>query len=254
MTSRFMTRSYLSLLALLLWSGGASAQEIPPATPDALAAFDTVQAFAMREADFKNYSDFAAGLQAFKAKQKLAPNAELRFLLRALAPKDRIAGLTMRIVGNETSIPVPVEADGRFAMPFSKAALLEEAEIMLNRRRGDFRWRPEVRSAGLAPEQRRLGDLRLECEVRWTLEKRDVTLIQRTLFSALGGPCNNKRVNVHQMAARAVNTVRMVSGQRSMTVMPESAQPQNQIYVLPLHDSSWPDSTLIEFDYAPAQP
>lgn len=216
---------------------------------DAAKEADTVQVNALRDPDFKTYRAFVAGLDAFDDKHKLAPAASLRFLLRPSTPNASIEGVTIRIAGNETSIAVPLAADGSFVMPRSQAALDEDAEIILNRKKGSFRWRPDVRSPDVPANARRLGDLRLECEVRWAVERKDMSFARRTMFSALGGPCRTARVHVMQLAPRAITGYRMVAGERSQTAPAEALRDDKLTYVAPLHDASWPDDALVEFEF-----
>ncbi len=60
-----------------------------------------------------------------------------------------------------------------------------------------FRWWPYVRSPQLAPNQRRLGDLRLECEMFWAFKYDDAPFVARNVVRALGGPCTTKKVSIN---------------------------------------------------------
>lgn len=238
------------LIAVMLAAGSASAQDAGTAKDaDSAKEVDTVQVNALRDPDFKTYRAFVAGLDAFDDKRKLAPAAQLRFLLRPSTPSAGIDGVTIRIAGNDTRIGVPLAADGSFVMPRNQAALDEDADIILNRKKGSFRWRPDVRTPEVPANARRLGDLRLECEVRWAVERKDMPFARRTMFSALGGPCGSKRVHVMQLAPRAISGYRMVAGERSETAPAEAVREDRLTYVAPLHDASWPDDALVEFEF-----
>ncbi|MDQ1923717.1 hypothetical protein [Massilia pseudoviolaceinigra] len=233
------------LIAMMLAAGNAPAQEA-----EAVKEVETVQINALRDPDFKTYRAFVAGLDAFEAKQSLAPAAALRFLLRPSTPDISIEGVTIRVAGNDTNIGVPLAADGTFAMPRDQAALDEDAEIILNRKKGSFRWRPSIRTPDVPANARRLGDLRLECAVRWAVERKDLSFARRTLFMALGGPCTSKRVYLVQLAPRAIAGYRMVAGERSETAPATAVGGGGRTYVVPLHDESWPDDALVEFEFA----
>ena len=179
----------------------------------------------------------------------MAPASALRFLLRPSAPNASIEGVTIRIAGNDTSIEVPLAADGTFVMPRNRKALEEDADIILNRNKGSFRWRPDVHTPGVPANARRLGDLRLECEVRWAVDRQNVPFVKRTLFTTLGGPCRTSRVHVIQLAPRALAGYRMVAGERKVTAPAGAVGPDGMTYVVPLHDASWPDEELVEFEY-----
>ena len=239
------------LMAMMLAAGAVTAQETGTAKDgDAANDVGTVQVNALREPDFKTYRAFVAGLDAFDEKHKLAPAAPLRFLLRPSTPNTSIEGVTIRIAGNETSVAVPLAADGSFVMPRNQAALDEDAEIILNRKKGSFRWRPDVRTPDVPANARRLGDLRLECEVRWAVERKEMSFARRTMFSALGGPCRTARVHVMQLAPRAISGYRMVAGERSETAPAAAVKDDKLTYVAPLSDASWPDDALVEFEFS----
>ncbi|UOD30789.1 hypothetical protein INH39_03360 [Massilia violaceinigra] len=239
------------LIAMMLAAGPTTAQDAEPVKEaEAVKDVDTVQINAVRDPDFKTYKAFVAGLDAFDARHTLAPAAPLRFLLRPSAPDASIEGVTIRIAGNDTSIAVPLAADGTFAMPRSQAALDEDAEIILNRKKGSFRWRPDVRTPDVPANARRLGDLRLECEVRWAVERKEMGFAKRTMISALGGPCKTARVHVMQAAPRALAGYRMVAGQRSETAPAGAVNDDRMTYVAPLSDASWPDDALVEFTFS----
>lgn len=233
---------------MMLAAGIAPAQEA-----EDVKEVDTVQVNALRDPDFKTYRAFVAGLDAFDKKHTLAPAAALRFLLRPSMPSDSIEGVTIRIAGNETSIGVPLAADGTFAMPRDQSALDEDAEIILNRKKGSFRWRPDVHTPEVPANARRLGDLRLECEVRWAVDRKDVSFFKRTLITTLGGACRSSRVHVIQLAPRALAGYRMVAGERKVTAPAKAIGPDGMMYVVPLHDATWPDDALVEFEFAGQQ-
>ncbi|NHZ93573.1 hypothetical protein F2P45_31905 [Massilia sp. CCM 8733] len=239
------------LIGVMLATGAAAAQDAEAVKAEAVAVkeVDTVQVNALRDPDFKTYQAFVAGLDAFDARHTLAPAAALRFLLRPSAPNASIEGVTIRIAGNETNIAIPLAADGTFVMPRSQAALDEEAEIILNRKKGSFRWRPHVRTPDVPANARRLGDLRLECEVRWAVDRKDLSFVKRSMISVLGGPCKTARVHVMQLAPRALAGYRMVAGERSETAPAGAVKDDRMTYVVPLHDASWPDDALVEFEF-----
>lgn len=238
------------LIAMMLAAGAVTAQDAESVKEgETVKDVDTVQVNALRDPDFKTYRAFVAGLDAFDAKHTLAPAAALRFLLRPSAPDASIEGVTIRIAGNDTSIAVPLAADGTFVMPRSQAAVDEDAEIILNRKKGSFRWRPDVRTPHVPANARRLGDLRLECEVRWAVERKDMSFAKRTMISALGGPCKTARVHVMNLAPRTITGYRMVAGQRSETAPADAVKDDKMTYVAPLSDASWPDDALVEFEF-----
>ncbi len=63
------------------------------------------------------------------------------------------------------TLALPVGSDALFDVPRSQQAWDANAELVLRRKRNEVRVWPYVRTPGLADNQRRLGDLRLECQV-----------------------------------------------------------------------------------------
>ncbi|MCE3606028.1 hypothetical protein LXA47_20810 [Massilia sp. P8910] len=43
---------------------------------------------------------------------------------------------------------------------------------------------------------------------------------------------------------------RMVAGERNVTAPAGAVGPDGMTYVVPLHDASWPDDALVEFEFA----
>ena len=59
-------------------------------------------------------------------------------------------------------------------MPRSEAAEDANSELELNRKRRAYRIAPDIRTPGLPVNQRRLGDLRLECKVMIAIAKEEI--------------------------------------------------------------------------------
>jgi hypothetical protein len=238
-----MKQTAIALLITTMFTGAAMAQQAED-------KIEEVKVTGAKDPEFKTYKPFILGLDAFDKYKTLAPTAPLRFILRTLDPKINYEGVTMRIAGNEESLAVPVAPDGTFSMPRNQALADEDAEIILNRKKGVFRWRPSIYTPGLAENTRRLGDLRLECEVRWAVERPDLPFFIRTMFSAMGGPCGSARVRVMQVAPRELAAVHLVSGDKRLDLDKKQFEEKNRGYVVPLHDKAWPDDTLIELEFA----
>jgi hypothetical protein len=250
---------------LLLWACVAAALSLSSQAPaaDAEAASPAIGASApeaasqavyvvgSKDPDWKTYRAYVAGLTIHEKMKALAPQAPLRFLLRPQTATADLNGLTMRIVGENTRIAVPIAPDGTFAMPLDTAAAADGAEIVLNRRKGLFRWRPDIHSPGVPAGARRLGDLRLECEVRWAIEQEEVPALMRTVFNAAGGACHSRQIQVDFLSTRPIAALELIAGNRRQAVAADRIEPGGQIYMPPLDDASWPDDTLLQFTYAP---
>lgn len=240
-----MKKSSLFFLLAAL-AAGAAAQEsaAPPDAPQ------VVYVAASKDPEWKTYAAFAAGLELHEQLRHLAPQAPLRFILRPQRRDASYAGVTLQLKGDTTSIPVPIAPDGTFALPYSEAALADNAELMLNRKKGTFRWRPDIHSPGVPDNARRLGDLRLECEVRWAIEQHELPYLMRKVFNAAGGPCHSASIKVDFLSGRPIAAMRLVAPGRRVALPAALIEHEGRIFMPPLHETSWPDDALVEFDYA----
>jgi hypothetical protein len=216
----------------------------------------TVEVNGMRNPELKPYRVMLAGLDAFDEYHALAPNAaEVRFRLRARSDKEGTAldNLTLRIAGDQSSVTVPLTTDGVFSLPRIAALVDEDADLVLNQRKGRYRWDAEVRSAGLPPNVRRLGDLRLECEVMVAVAKKDMSLWMRatvTSFLFTKHWCGSKYLNDWiEHSPRPLRLATLVAGDQRIGL---KLGDDSKSFIGPTGDQSYPDDTLIELDYADA--
>jgi hypothetical protein len=169
---------------------------------------------------------------------------------------------------------VPLAEDRTFTLERDERAWDEDASVRPNRRAGTMTWRAEIRTPGLPPDTRRLGDLRLECEVG--IESRLISNRRPSLFSWLdealtSGPryCHQSAPRYLFFADRPLFGVSLVAGDRKESIPVDrlyagaSRDPDwkddlpycdcevlvDRTYFLPLGDLSWPDDTLVRFDY-----
>lgn len=237
----------LSAASLMLLQLAAANAQQAPAEPDP-APVQTVEVSGIKNPELRSYRNMLAGLDAFEREHKLAPQAEtLRFLLKPQQPGVRLEGITMRIAGGDTNIAVPVAADGGFVLPRSQAADDSDADIILNRKSGTFSGVPEIKSLNVPPNMRRLGDIRLECEVMIAIAKKEVNFALRAVASvALGGGdwCMSSKIHYGTPAPWPSDSATLVYGERRL-VLPTGRQ--KKYFSVPLQDRSWPDDTLITF-------
>ena len=221
----------------------------------------------------KSYRKMLQGMDLFETLRAMAPNASLRYKLLPLQRGTRMDGIVLEIVGATDRIPVPLAPDHTFTLARHQKALDEDASVMPNRRERSMTWRTEVRTPGVAPNTRRLGDLRLECHVGM-----EADLVSKVGFLASlvsnavrrrRGFCDEGGGLYYFFSERPLFNVTMVAGTRR-EILPVDAlyagvihDPQSEAelslcdcqalldrtYFVPLGDRSWPDDTLIEFEY-----
>lgn len=234
---------------MLLLTASVSVMAAPTPEDPAAEAAQQVTVAGSKDPDWKPYRKMLDGLDAFSRYHSLAPKAELKFILRPQQPNLTLAGLQLRIVGDNVSIDVPIAADATFSVPRDEAAARDDADFRLNSKKGLFRWRPDIRTPGLPAGTRRLGDLRLECEVRWAVDKFDASLIKLAYIVPLGGVCHSSRSRVFFTTASPIAGATLVSGSRREKLPAERLDPKDRTrYAPPLHDQDWPDDTLVEFE------
>ena len=200
-----------------------------------------------RDPDLRPYRTMLKGLDAYADHQRLAPGAPLRFMLVPATPQARLDGVTLHLSADNLSIPVPLAADGGFTLTRDKTAYDANADLVSNKKRDTLRWRADIHTPGLPANVRRLGDLRLECEIRWAVEQDQLPFVRRNLFRLAGGPCHSSLIHVLYPVPRNLAAVQARSGERALEIR---VTQDRQRYVPPLHDQSWDDNTLLTLTYA----
>ncbi len=203
----------------------------------------------------------------------MAPNASLRYKLLPRQRDTNMDGIVLKIVGETVTIPVLVASDRTFTLERHQRALDEDASVMPNRKANSMTWRTEIRTPGLPPNTRRLGDLRLECHVGMEAglisNALPVIGLVTNLIQRMLDFCNGSDVPYLFFSERPLFGVTMVAGTRreilsvdelyagvsyGRTSKADLAYCDCQVlldrtYFLPLGDRSWPDDTLVEFEY-----
>jgi hypothetical protein len=254
-------------LAALALAAPAAAQAPPEATTSAPPPSVTVRA--TRDPVDKSYRKMIAGMDLFEQRHALAPQATLRFQLLPRLPRTTLDDVTLRVAGDNVTLPVPVAADRSFTLERNAQAWHEDAALIANRKTNSLTWRVRVRSPGVPPGLRRLGDLRLECLVG---VKAGLVSNNSAWFAWLGellqDPdriCNAPDGNYLFFAERPLFGVTLRDGARS-SVLPfamlyaggtQTADTLpfcdcqvllDRSYYAPVWDHSWSDDTLLSFD------
>ena len=236
-------------------------------------ADQTITVIATRDPVDKSYRKMLKGMDLFEEKRSMAPNASLRYKLLPRQRDTNMDGIVLHIVGDTVTIPVPVASDHTFTLERHQKALDEDASVRPNRKAHRMTWRTEIRTPGLPPDTRRLGDLRLECHVGM-----EADLISN-LLPVIGqvanfvlrmlGYCDGSEAHYLFFSERPLFSVTMAAGTRreilpvdelyagaSYGLTSKADLPYcdcqvllDRTYFLPLGDRSWPDDTLIEFEY-----
>jgi hypothetical protein len=168
---------------------------------------------------------------------------------------------------------VALAPDRTFTLERHQQSLDEDASVSPNRKARSLTWRTDIRTPGLPPDTRRLGDLRLECHVGMEADlvsnvSAVAGLVPNSVLRTLGF-CNSSDGLYYFFAERPLFSVTMVSGTRREILSVDALyagvirDPMSEAdlsycdcqvlldrtYFMPLGDRSWPDDTLIEFEY-----
>lgn len=231
-----------ALLALALPS---LAQE--PAPPADAAPVEKVQVSSVKDPALRPYRQMARGLDVWDERRVLAPKASLRFELRTLdGQMAKPDGLQLRIAGDKVDMLLPIDADATFVLPRSQEAMEDNADLLLNRKKDQYRWRPLVRTPGVPEDARRLGDLRLECEISSAVRKEEIPLLYRAGAAAAGGMCNLPMVGYVYRAPRALASATVVSGERRQALV---LHEKGSAFMAPLRDKSWDNEALVVYEF-----
>jgi len=230
----------------------------------------TVTVTSTRDPVDKSYRKMIRGMERFEREHALAPQATLRFRLLPRLPTVSMRGITLKVVGDHVTVPVPVTEDNGFTLPRNEQALREDAAVIANRKTTSMTWRAQVVTPGLPPDTRRLGDLRLECLVGV-----EAGLVSNSsplfgwIANALNSPeqvCNSPDGNFLFFTERPLFSVTLRAGART-EILPfrmlyaGGEQTRNELqycdcqvmldrtYYAPIWDRSWPDDTLVSFEY-----
>ncbi len=225
-------------MAALAFAGtGAMAQDAPR----------QVEVKAIKDPQMRSYRSVWAGLDAFDKHRALAPQADsVRFRIKPYAAnKDgAIDAITLKIAGNGESIPVPI-ADGQFTIGRNQQAYDDNADLIFNHKRHLFKTFAEVRTPGMPSNARRLGDLRLECQVNVAMVKKEAPFYIVAAVNALFVTtdwCAKLGIQM-SIPTEGLGKVTMVHGERRKNV------PLGELSMGALVDQSWPDDTLVELQY-----
>ena len=255
--------------SLAVWCFAAAAQHKPAAALPTV----TIAAKANRDPVEKSYRKMVRGMDLFDAERSMSPNGVLRFKLLPRRPDTDMKSIAMEVIGSTVAFDVAIAPDDTFTLARNSKAFDENAQVIPNRKAQSMTWRSDIRTPGLPPNTRRLGDLRLECRVGMEagLISNSSNIIGRITQALTDTPayCDRKAPLYLFFADRPLFSVALSAGNRrevlSIDKLYASASDDpglksdlpycdcevliDRTYVLPLGDKSWPDDTLVEFEY-----
>lgn len=260
------------LIAVFLWPVTSLSHQ---ATTEPVVEEVEVQSNFLTARDAQTLGQLLVAEKIFNELQSRAPKADFRFKVFGRQDASQWKAADLELLTPQSRIPVPVDQDGRFGIDAAWRALPPETELRSRLRDGKVTWRADVRTPGTTMRTRRLGDLRLQCEASfWSGVARGTTgssATNRVLRSALNG-CDSKWFGWSAFADAPVFGIRFIYGDRAMHLSLRNigglGDPsfisgydwtyalRERMYRLYLGDHSWPDDTIVEFEFVddPAAP
>lgn len=233
-----------ALLLPLLWQP-AAAQQAESGSGEMVVINGT------RSPELQPYRYMLSGLDAFEDYHDYAPNAStLRFRMHSTerAPDGAIDTLAIRLFGNETDIPLALDAEHSFALPRIQSAEDDNADVALNQKKSYYGWWPDVRSPGVPAGMRRLGDIRLECRVLVGIAKNYIPFYVRAIINTATLTmdwCSFKDFNLNVRAYRQINSATLVDGGQRVTL---KVSKDGQGYNVPIGNKLYSNDALIELE------
>jgi hypothetical protein len=245
----------LALGGLLLLGGAAGAADEKP-----VRELEPVHVNAMRDPEVRKYKAILAGLDAFDKHHALAPAvAKLAFHAspRQAGADASAAPLAARLAGkHDFSLALPIDANGLFTVPRSDEAEDADSELELNRKRKAYRVAPYIRTPGLPANQRRMGDLRLECKVMVAIVKEEIPFMANMLINGFLRTTDwcgffadegkkTARFGFHSDGPVTAAVLR--EGGRSLNL-----QSSGRSFNVPIGSKEWSDDAVVELTFADA--
>jgi hypothetical protein len=213
-----------------------------------LAAPQAVLVSGMKDQDWKPYRDMLRGLVAFETHHRLAPDTELKFVLRPQSSEIEMASLRLRLVGEHVSQSINLTAEGVFTLPQDQRAADENADLVLNQKKNLLMWNVlAIRTPTLQTHQRRLGDLRLTCEVFMAMEDWDeLKKRYRLRGTDSGNACESPRLSWTFYEPQRIKNATIKSATRWGNL---ALSEDKRGFVVYLFDLAWSDHALIDLEF-----
>lgn len=214
----------------------------------------------MKNPELKSYRALVAGLDKFDDLHAMAPGVpQLRFQVEAKGKADAAQAnepLAARIAADDFSIPLTLDRDARFSVPRSQAAYDAKAELILNRKQRAARVETYVRTPGLADDRYRMGDVRLDCQVKIAIGKEEIPFWANALVNSIllttdwcswfkGETPKGGDRTWPQKANAALSAATLRDGERSMALKVDGKS-----FRLPIGDTSWSNDAIVELVFA----
>lgn len=249
-----LTPLYSPMLAIAMMAGMGTPDivqdnngtEVSADAQDDGDAFDGIVVTANREGNYTvKPGDFREMLDAyFKWRGKYAPDGELFLQIRP-AKGQEIGEVTAQLSRDDDIIDLVFDETRLVKLPAERLGD-GKWELAFNQVKGKLRVIPTVFSPGTDQNNRRIGDLRMQCRLWWGFYNNRVNILFRGAFDMIGG-CTTKRVGAYYPVEREIETA-IIDGQSEPQPL---LKPNNKGYLVPLSDKTISDDAMLRIIYVP---
>lgn len=177
-----------------------------------------------------------------RGRARLAPEGRLYFQVATADGAERRGEVRLTLRSSRRNVGLSLDGEGRFVLPPLED---DDWELVADRGTRSISIQPLVLSPGTGLDDRRLGDLRLQCEVTWAIQKEHASLPERAIFGAAGG-CGSRRLGLYAKADRPIRSA-SVSWNGRTTPVPVLSDGRS--FRAPLGDRTLPDAARVHFDH-----
>ena len=187
-------------------------------------------------------------LKAFRSgRAARAPRGILYFETDPSARRLGVGISALRLRARGAVLPISADGEGRFLLPSPGH---EDWEIVGPCHDGALAISPLVMSPGTSAADRRLGDMRLQCDVGWAIAREQISLAGGVFMRVTGG-CKSSRVAIHAASARPIAGAEVVAGP---VTLPVRVRADRYGYSVPLGARRVPDEARVRFRFSPGEP
>lgn len=171
-----------------------------------------------------------------------APDSVLFFETDPAARRDGATVAALRFRAGARAARVAADAQGRFVLP---ASLPDDWQVTGPCHDGVLAISPLVMSPGTNEADRRLGDLRLQCDVGWEIAKQAIAAAAGA-FTRVTGECKSSLGAIHAAGARPIDAAAVIAG---AATRPVRVSADGLRYSVPLGDKRLPDAARVRFRF-----
>lgn len=213
-----------------------------------------VRVTGLRAVPWKSYGAMRAAVAAYEKHKALAPDADFRFAVMPPAGMQLPPNFALRVrTAQGQEFPIRLEHGELFTLPLLPD-LEGDADLVSNFKGGPLRIGLLVHTRTVAPDQLRLGDLRLRYEINAAIAMVDEPGEYDAKCRAPGrwNRCKRPSKAIWHRPWTATSGAWIVEGSRRVPLQ-ASEDSKDHLYRMPIASTQWGNDALIEFGYEAPQ-